>query len=95
MIRLRSCYRKGVIEHTKHEKGEVISTIFLVEKKDGGFRLILNLKPFNAQMDNIHFKMETLGNVIQMMKPGAFMASVDFTDAYFSVPVAGKTSFSP
>ena len=80
--------QKGVIEHTKHEKGEVISTIFLVEKKDGGFRLILNLKPFNAQMDNIHFKMETLENVIQMMKPGAFMASVDFTDAYFSVPVA-------
>ena len=39
-------------------------------------------------MDNIQFKMKTLENVIQMMKPDTFMASVDFTDAYFSVPVA-------
>ena len=62
-----------MIEHTKQEQGEVISTIFLAEKKDGGFRMILNLKPFNAQMENIHFKMETLKNVIQMMNQALSM----------------------
>lgn len=86
--KVQELLQKGVIEHTGHESGEVISTIFLVEKKDGGYRLILNLKPFNAQMENIHFKMETLENVIHMMKPGSFMASIDFADAYFSVPIA-------
>ena len=80
--------QQGVIEHSLHEEGEIISTVFLTEKKDGGFRLILNLKAFNNQMINVHFKMETLEHVIQMMKPGAYMASIDWADAYFSVPVA-------
>ena len=80
--------QKGIIEPSSHEDGEIISTIFIVEKKGGGYRLILNLKPFNDQIENVHFKMETLENVIQMMKPASFMASIDWADAYFSVPVA-------
>ena len=80
--------QKGIIEPSSHEDGETISTIFIVEKKGGGYRFILNLKPFNDQIENVHFKMETLENVIQMMKPASFMASIDWADAYFSVPVA-------
>ena len=86
--KVQELLQKGVIEFSQHEEGEVISTIFTVDKKDGGFRLILNLKPFNAHIEHIHFKMETLENVINMMKPGSFMASIDWADAYFSLPVA-------
>lgn len=86
--KVKELLKKGIIEPSLHEEGEVISTIFLVEKKDEGYRLILNLKPSNNQIENVHFKMETLENVIQMMKPESFMASVDFADAYYSVPIA-------
>ncbi len=34
-----------------------------------------------------HFKMESLRQVIHMMKPGCFMASLDIRDAYYSVPI--------
>ena len=54
-----------------HEESKVLSTIFIVEKKDGGFRLILHLEAFNKQMENVHFKMETLENINYMMKPGS------------------------
>ena len=35
---------KGVIKVSKHEQGEYISPIFVPEKKDGAYRMILNLK---------------------------------------------------
>ena len=41
--KVQELLQQGVIEHSLHEEGEIISTIFLVEKKDGGFCLILNL----------------------------------------------------
>ena len=36
--------RKGVIQPCQHEAGEFIPPIFTRPKKDGSFRMILNLK---------------------------------------------------
>ena len=38
---------KRVIEPTGHSHGEIISDIFLRNKKDGSYRMILNLKKLN------------------------------------------------
>ena len=38
---------KQVIREVTHIPGEFVSNIFLREKRDGGFRIILNLKPLN------------------------------------------------
>ena len=45
---------KGVISETTHCPGEYISTIFVRPKKDGGHRLILNLKNLNEQLAYHH-----------------------------------------
>ena len=37
-----------------------------------------------------HFKMESIWNAIQLMKPGCYMASVDLKDAYYSVHICMK-----
>ena len=50
----------GVIEATSHCKGEYISNIFIRPKKDGSYRLILNLKNLNQFVQYHHFKMENL-----------------------------------
>ena len=42
---------KGVITEVNHVQGEFVSNIFLREKKDGGFRMILNLKPLNKLVE--------------------------------------------
>ena len=78
---------KKVIIPSQHEDDQFISTIFLTPKKDGLFRLILNLKKFNRFVRYQHFKMESLKQVVAMMKPGCFMASLDIRDAYYSVPI--------
>ena len=50
----------GVIEKTTHREGEYISNIFIQPKKDGSYRLILNLKYLNQFVQYHHFKMENL-----------------------------------
>ena len=64
------------------------STYFLVPKKDGGIRPILNLKPFNAgYVAKQSFKMETLQSILPTLPQGCWMASLDLKDAYFHVPI--------
>ena len=78
---------KGVIEETTHCVGEYISTIFIRPKKDGTYRLILNLKSLNDHVEYHHFKMDTLQSAIRLMKQNCYMASVDLRDAYYSLPI--------
>ena len=78
---------KQVIEEVEHEEGEFISSIFLIPKRNGKYRLILNLKKFNQQVEYFHFKMETFDMAIKMMSPDCYLASIDLKDAYYSVPI--------
>ena len=76
---------KGVIFKSTLESGGFISTIFLIPKKDGTHRLILNLKNLNEYVAYHHFKMDNIQTVLKLIRPGCFMASVDLKDAYYSV----------
>ena len=77
----------GVIETTTHCEGEYISNIFIRPKKDGSYRLILNLKNLNQFVQYHHFKMENLKSAITLMSPNCYMASIDLKDAYYSVSI--------
>ena len=79
--------KKKVIVKTIAEKGDFFSSVFLRAKKDESYRMILNLKKLNKYIDSKHFKMESLQNVLHMVKSGVWMASVDLKDAYYSVPI--------
>ena len=78
---------KKVISACEHVSGEVISPIFTRPKKDGSFRMILNLKALNSQVTYRHFKMETLSTALSLIRKGCYMASLDLKDAYYSVPI--------
>ena len=80
--------KKGVIEKVQHEKGEIISNIFIRPKQDGSFRLILNLRKLNEHIEKIHFKMETLKSALNMVKKCVYFAKIDLKDAYYSIAVA-------
>ena len=79
---------KGVIEKCEPSSNQYVSNIFVREKKDGRFRVILNLKNLNQSVEYQKFKMETLESIVNLIRPGCFMASLDLKDAYYSVPVA-------
>ena len=68
-------------------KEEFISNIFLVPKKTGDMRPVINLKPLNQYIQNIHFKMENIQMALNLISPGDFMVSLDLKDAYFNIPI--------
>ena len=55
--------------------------------KDGASRLILNLKRLNVLITHIPFKMESIRDVIHMIKQWVWMASVDLYHAYYNVSI--------
>ena len=84
---ISSLLTKKVIVPCHKSHDDFVSPIFLRAKKDGSFRMVLNLKSFNKFVKYNHFKMDTIYTAINMMKPHCYMASVDLKDAYYSVPI--------
>ena len=78
---------QGVIEPTHHSSPEFISNVFGRSKKDGSCRLILNLVKFNPFVTYHHLKMDTIETVISLVRHNCYMASLDLSNAYFSVPI--------
>ena len=64
------------------------SNIFMVPKKDGDKRPVINLKSLNKYMKSEQFKMEGLHIVKALLQKSNWMAKVDLKDAFFMVPVA-------
>lgn len=87
---IQNLLQAKVIETTTHCPGEFISNIFLRPKKDGSFRMILNLKSLNQVIEYHHFKMDTLRNAIMLMTRNCWFGSVDLKQAYYSVNLLDK-----
>ena len=70
---------KKVIVNTDKKLG-YISGVFTRSKEDGSHRIILNLKLFNKFICHRHFKLESIQDVLNVIKKDAFMASIDLKD---------------
>ena len=79
-----------VIYETVYHPDQFISPIFTRPKKDGEFRMILNLKELNKYVKYFHFKMDTFEIALKLVKQNSFMAVVDQRHAYYSVPIASE-----
>lgn len=64
-----------------------ISPLFVIPKKAGGFRPIINLKFLNEFITYHHFKMENISLVKHLLSPGDWMVKLDLKDAYLTVPI--------
>ena len=64
-----------------------VSNVFPTVKRDGTARIILNLKELNAHVEHVHFKLDTLRDVLPLIHPNCFFMTIDLKDAYFSVYV--------
>ena len=84
---IKKLLKKKVIVHGTTEYNEFISGIFTRNKKDGSKRMILNLKNFNKFVNYNYFRMESINNGLNIIRPNVYMASIDLKDAFFSVPI--------
>ena len=82
------------------------SCLFVTPKVTGGWRPVIYLSRLNGFVDVSHFHMETTQSVLQSLRLGDWMVSLDLQGAYLQVPVhpasrrylragVGFTSFAP
>ena len=64
-----------------------ISSLFVVPKKDGGNRPVVNLKPLNQFLVYEHFKMEGIHMLRDLLRQGDYLVKIDLKDAYLTVPI--------
>ncbi|XP_040264037.1 uncharacterized protein LOC120979380 [Bufo bufo] len=84
---LSDLVRKGAVEPAPGPPYGVISNIFLVAKKGGQMRPVINLRALNAFVVYRHFKMEGIHLLRDLLQMGDWMVKLDLKDAYLTVPV--------
>lgn len=78
----------NVLEKVSYDKNQFLSPIFTRPKKDGEYRMILNLKELNQYIEYHHFKMDSFETALKLVRKDCYMASVDLRHAYYSVCVS-------
>jgi ribonuclease HI len=79
--------REGVVVPVQHSYVKWWNSTFLVPKKGGEYRKVLNCKRINALMSPTHFKMEDVRTVKEILTEGDYAVSVDIKSAYSHVSV--------
>ena len=79
-------HEKGAIELAPPSPG-YYSRLFVTPKVTGGWLPVIDLSRLNRSVRVSHFHMETQQSVLQSLRPGYWMASLDVKDAYLQVPV--------
>ncbi|KAL0172543.1 hypothetical protein M9458_032854, partial [Cirrhinus mrigala] len=81
---------KGAIEvvHPAQSDSGFYSRYFLVPKKDGTLRPILDLRRLNQTLMRRPFKMLTLKQILSHVRSGDWFLSLDLKDAYFHIQIA-------
>ncbi|KAI3360259.1 hypothetical protein L3Q82_014572 [Scortum barcoo] len=91
-LELQELLMKGVISAVPHgeESQGFYSRYFLVPKKTGGVRPILDLSLFNKSIMERRFHMLTIKQVLECVHQDDWFTSIDLKDAYFHVPIIPK-----
>ena len=91
---LQNLLRKGAVEPAPQSPG-FYSRLFLVKKASGSWRPIIDLSTLNLFITSSRFHMETPRSVLNSIRPGDWMISLDLQDALSSGPSSSRfASFS-
>lgn len=75
-----------LVSHVDQGKG-VYSVFFIVPKRNGDARGILDLKWLNKYIRKRKFKMETIRSILKTIQKRDFLASLDLSEAYLHIPI--------
>ena len=75
----------GLVKEVYSHQKQFLSPIFLRPKKNGEYRMVLNLKKLNEYIPYEHFKMDTFEKALTLVTKGSYLASVDLKHAYYSI----------
>ncbi|KZS08158.1 Uncharacterized protein APZ42_027944 [Daphnia magna] len=78
---------KKTIEPVEASTEGFVSGLFVIPKRSGGFRPIVNLKKLNKFVKLEHFRMEGMDLLHEMIRQDDFFVKIDLKDAYLTVPI--------
>ena len=85
---VQTMLKKGVLREINPMKDQFVSKNFVRPKKEESkFRPIINLIKLNLYLPYLHFKMEGLKNVKDLLNQGDYMIKIDLRDAYYHIPI--------
>lgn len=86
---IKALKHKGAIRIVPPEQSQAgfYSRYFLVPKKGGGLRPILDLRALNKFLRIYTFRMLTHTNLVRFVRQGDWFVSIDLKDAYFHIPI--------
>ena len=84
---ISSLITKQAIVQVSDSPALSLSPIFVIPKRSGGLRVILNLKAINIFIPPQHFRMETPASILPTISPQDWAVSLDLRDAYLHVPI--------
>ncbi len=89
---LSSLLQKRAIEEVPQSEVErgFFSRYFLVPKRDGGLRPILDLRRLNLSLYKGKFKMLTMRTIMSQVQEGDWFFTIDLKDAYFHIQVVHR-----
>ena len=68
-------------------QGGFYSAYFVIPKKTGGLRPVLDLRGVNHWLKRMKFRMLSPARVLQAMSKGLWFTTIDLKDAYFQIPI--------
>ena len=84
---VKEMMEKDAIRQEIHCKDQFVSHLFLVSKKDGGQRPVIDVKELNTFIPYKHFKMEGLHLLKEILEQCDYPYKLDLKDAYFCFPL--------
>src|SRR4029434_4849783 len=72
---------------SEEEASGFYSRYFMVPKKDGNYRPILDLRVLNKALMPLRFRMLTPRRLVQFIRPNDWFITIDLKDAYFHIPI--------
>lgn len=82
---IQETLRKEAIQNVKPSPDQFLSSIFVIPKKGTGHRSVINLNKLNKHIPYVHFKMEGLFLLKEVLEKGDYMCEIYLKDAYFAV----------
>jgi ribonuclease HI/DNA-binding transcriptional ArsR family regulator len=84
---LREELEEGIVEAVDRAEVRWVNPTFLVPKKDGRYRKILDCRQLNLEIRDVAFKMEGPDMVKDLIRPGDWGTTLDIQSAFSHVPV--------
>ena len=83
--------RKGAIVVSDTKEDQFLNSLFLLKKKDGENRPVVNLKDLNSNILCQHFKMKELFLSKEIFLSGDQVYKIDLKDAFFAISLSTKS----